>query len=195
MNAPTAAAKFLARVPAWTHGARRVPVPVPAPAPVFVPVSVSVPARAYRRDHGFSLVEVLVVLVIVGVLSAIALPAYVNYVVQARRVEGQVALLLLMQQQERYFSENNSYLAFNADATDPAARRFQWWSGSSAARSAYELTGQACAGQTIAACIELRATPGTDKVDSHFRDAACGALSLSSDGSYKAAGHFDHCWP
>jgi type IV pilus assembly protein PilE len=101
----------------------------------------------------------------------------------------------LMQQQERYFSENNTYLAFAAGASDPAARRFQWWSGSSAASSAYELAGQACEGQAIAACIELRATPGTEKVDSHFRDAACGSLSLSSDGTHKAGGRAEHCWP
>ena len=151
--------------------------------------------RTRRRLRAFTLLEVLVVLAIVGVLTAIALPAYSNYITQARRVEGQVALLLLMQQQERYFSQNNSYIAFSADADEPAARRFQWWSGGSAATSAYELVGQACEGQPITACIELRATPGTLKVDRHFRDTGCGMLSLASDGVHKASGAAAHCWP
>ena len=153
------------------------------------------PVRARRRARAFTLLEVLVVLAIVGILTAIALPAYSNYITQARRVEGQVALLLLMQQQERYFSQNNTYIAFSADANEPAARRFQWWSGNAAPTSAYELTGQPCEGQPIAACIELRATPGTLKVDRHFRDSACGVLSLGSDGVHRASGGAAHCWP
>lgn len=153
------------------------------------------PARAPHHARGFTLLEVLLVLAIVSVLTAIALPAYSSYITQARRVEGQVALLLLMQQQERYFSQNNSYIAFSADATEPAARRFQWWSGGTAETSAYELLGQPCEGQSITACVELRATPGTLKVDRHFRDGACGMLSLGSDGVQKASGTGAHCWP
>jgi type IV pilus assembly protein PilE len=58
-------------------------------------------------QKGFTLIELLIVLAIMGVLIAIAYPAYSHYVIKARRVEAQVALLDLATQIEQYYSENN----------------------------------------------------------------------------------------
>ena len=111
------------------------------------------------------------------------------------RIDAQVALLELMQEQERHFSRHNSYLAFSADSQDEDARRFKWFSGRDAAGSAYELRGQACPGQTLQRCIELLALPGTARVDAHFKDPECETLSLTSDGQHRASGREQKCWP
>lgn len=148
-----------------------------------------------KRSAGFTLVELMVVLAIVAVLCAIAYPSYTAQVAAARRVEGQAALMETMQQQERYFTRNNSYIAFSSDSIDPQALRFKWWSGSSAGASAYELSARACPGQAIAECVELQAIPGTAKVDAKFRDGDCATLSLTSAGDRAASGSSQHCWP
>ena len=145
--------------------------------------------------RGFSSIELLIVLVVMAILSAAALPAYQRYVVRARRAEAEAALEQLMQQQERYYTLNNNYIAFSADAQDPAARAFKWWSGTSATTSAYELAGKACDDAPIGECIQLTATPGTDQVDRRFRDDDCQQLTLISTGLRLASGAAARCWP
>ncbi|WP_052812845.1 type IV pilin protein [Desulfonatronum thioautotrophicum] len=59
------------------------------------------------KGKGFTIIEVLVVVAILGILAAIAIPAVTKYVTDARRSDGKVALLEAAQAMERYFTTNN----------------------------------------------------------------------------------------
>ncbi|MBJ7308822.1 type IV pilin protein [Rugamonas sp. CCM 8940] len=144
---------------------------------------------------GFTLVEMLVVLVILCVLAAQAVPSLHSFVVRTRRTEAQAVMLLLMQQQERFYSQHNRYSAFSSGSTDPEEKQFQWWSGVRAASSAYEIEGKACDGETIEQCVRLIAMPGTGQVDPQYKDEECGQLSLTSSGLRLATGASLRCWP
>lgn len=146
-------------------------------------------------QSGFTLIELMATLAILMILAALAYPGYTSYVVKARRAEAQAALLELMQQQERHYTRHNTYLAFSAESSEPEAQRLRWWSGSHAARSGYELHGEACENETIEQCIVLKAVPGTERVDASFRDADCGALALDSVGRRTSDGPLIACWP
>lgn len=152
-----------------------------------------------RRGHGvtsgFTLLEVLVIMLVLCVLAALTLPSFQRLMVRGKRLEAQSALMRLMQQQERYYSQNNSYLAFSSASTDARERRFTWWSGQTAASSAYEIHGTACADAKISDCVLLIAEPGTSRVDGRFRDRECETLSLSSSGVQAASGAAARCWP
>jgi len=62
-----------------------------------------------RGQKGFSLVEVVVVMAIIAVLSAIAVPSYRNHVVSTNRVAAQQLLLHLANRQEQFLLDNRSY--------------------------------------------------------------------------------------
>lgn len=148
-----------------------------------------------RHCEGFTLVELLVVMAVVGVLALIAYPGYTGYLVKARRTEAQMALLSLMQQQEQFYTHHNTYVPFSAESSDPEAQRFRWWSGAAPAASAYELSGHACPDAPLQRCIELRATPGTRRVNGRFRDHDCETLTMNSTGALGATGPMQRCWP
>ncbi|MES2900599.1 MAG: type IV pilin protein [Pseudomonadota bacterium] len=147
------------------------------------------------KIHGFTLIELMVALVVLLLLSTIAYANLGSFVIKSRRIEAQVALLELMQEQERHFSRHRSYVAFAAGAADPDAQRFKWFSGDAPGASAYELRGQACPGAEITHCIELLAIPGTTRVNASFADIECGTLSLDSTGRHGASGVGTKCWP
>ena len=148
-----------------------------------------------RDERGFTLVELMVVLAIVSILAAIAYPGYTRHLVRTRRVEAQLALVEAMGRQEQYRAQHHTYVAFSSSIEDPDSRQFRWWLGQAPANSAYELEGRACDGQEIGQCIELRAEPGTDKVDAGFSDPDCGVLSFDSTGAQGASGNGPRCWP
>lgn len=148
-----------------------------------------------RKQTGFTLLEILVVLAIVGILASIAYPGYTAYLVKARRAEAQLALLTLMQQQENFHTNHNTYVAFSGPPTPSEDHAFRWWSGDSPARSAYEISAHACPEAPLQRCVELRATPGTERVNASFRDAECGTLTLNSVGQHGASGPRPGCWP
>jgi len=146
-----------------------------------------------KVQRGFTLIEMLVVLMILSIMAAVAYPSFASHITRTRRTEGQIALIEAMQQQERYHMQHNSYVEFSSSA-DAGALGLRWWSGASAAASAYELDAHACAGQDIADCVEVRARPGTGKVDGRFRDPECGALTVDSQGRHASQGT-ERCWP
>jgi type IV pilus assembly protein PilE len=143
-------------------------------------------------SQGFSLIEVMVVVAIVTILAAVVYPSYQDSVRKAKRAEGRAALMQLMQQQERYYSQRSTYIAFSSASTDPNEKQFQWHSSDSPRKSAYEISGAACAGDTIENCVVLTARPGTGNVDSGYTDAKCRNLGLSSTGRKTADGN--DCW-
>ncbi|MDD2743657.1 MAG: type IV pilin protein [Rhodocyclaceae bacterium] len=64
-----------------------------------------------KFKQGFTLVELLIVIVILGVLMAIAMPQYNEYVRKARRSDAKSSLLAAAQAMERFYTENTTYNA------------------------------------------------------------------------------------
>jgi type IV pilus assembly protein PilE len=147
-----------------------------------------------RHARGFTLMECLIVATIVGIFASIAYPTYVDAVRKTRRAEARAAMMQLMQQEERFYTQNTRYIAFSAESTDADERKFKWYSGDSAATSAYEIAAAACEDETIRDCIALIAMPGTGRVNTAYKDPDCGTLKLTSTGARSATGGADSCW-
>jgi type IV pilus assembly protein PilE len=62
------------------------------------------------RASGFSLVELMIVVVIVAILAGIAYPSYVNQILRSHRAEAKSVLLQVQLGQEKYFLQNNAYV-------------------------------------------------------------------------------------
>jgi type IV pilus assembly protein PilE len=62
-----------------------------------------------RRIFGFTLVEVMIVVVIMSILAAIAYPSYTKYTIQSRRSDAQIALTQAATLQEKFYSDCSHY--------------------------------------------------------------------------------------
>ena len=68
------------------------------------------------KSRGFTLVELMITVGIIGVLTAVAVPSYRNHVMRSKRSEATVILLRIQSAQEKFFLQNNAYSANLAGA-------------------------------------------------------------------------------
>lgn len=61
------------------------------------------------RAKGFTLIELMIAVVIIGILSAIVIPSYQDSVMKSRRAEGKAALTDLANRMERYYVDTGAY--------------------------------------------------------------------------------------
>jgi len=63
-----------------------------------------------KKNNGFSLIELMIVVAILGILLAIALPSYRDSIEKSERGLAQAALMSLNGAMEQYYSEHNTYV-------------------------------------------------------------------------------------
>ena len=138
------------------------------------------------RRRGFTLIELMITVAIVGILAAIAYPAYQDSVRKGKRAEGRTALIDFAQQQERYMTQTGAYLAVSAGATGVA---FKTFSGENPANAAYLLGAEACpGGVSLRECVRVFAVP-------QFADPDGGTLRIVSTGAKDCTGSKPAvCW-
>jgi type IV pilus assembly protein PilE len=130
------------------------------------------------RARGFTLIELMVVVGVAAVLSALAYPSYVAYIQRANRAGAKTALQEVAQYMERQFTVNNKY---PVAAEFPDMYKFAPLQVSTAQRK-YVVTLSTTG--TPATTFILTATPNDAKVD-----PTCGTFRLDNVGNQRAKDH------
>jgi type IV pilus assembly protein PilE len=131
-----------------------------------------------RRARGFSLIELMVVLVIIGILSAVAVPAYRKNVQSTQRATAKAIMAETTQYMERYYTANNTYV--NGTLSSAVSPK-----GATGASIAYNISFTAT---PTASAYTVQAVPANGQSSD-----SCGTLSLSSTGAQSATGT-GSCW-
>ena len=73
------------------------------------------------RSSGFTLIELMIVVAVIGILAAIAYPSYRDYVLRGQIAEGTAGLMSLQADMERHYQNNRTYATISGGATTPCA--------------------------------------------------------------------------
>ncbi len=138
------------------------------------------------RTRGFTLIEVMIVVGIIAILSAIAYPSYNDYMLRSRRGDAQNLLMRVAAEQERHYSQFNRY-ALDLSSAPPAGLGMTRLTSEHGYYTVSVAAGPSGNNQTYA----LTATAGGRQAIDQ-----CGNLSLNSAGTKAYSGGLTNgaCW-
>ena len=133
---------------------------------------------------GFTLIEVLIVVVIVGVLLMVAMPSYEDSMQKGRRSDAKSALIDVANRQESFMLDNNTY---TTDLTNLGFTESPFVSE----EEHYSVRAATCAAAGIDRCYRIIASA---RDESPQRKDKCGSFILESGGAKSVSGSGSDCW-
>lgn len=132
------------------------------------------------RSQGFTLIELMIVVVIASILAMIAVPSYQQSVIKSRRADGRVVLNDVAQRLERCYTQFGGYNGVGCGIADADTIN--------SAEGYYTVT----VAVPDATTYTLTAAPQGPQVE----DAKCGDLGLDNTGVRTVTGTdtLEHCW-
>lgn len=133
-----------------------------------------------NHNRGWTLLELMIVLVVLAILTAIAYPSYNNYLLKSHRGDGKALLYLAAQRQQQFFTVNNTFTQTIGDGglgMSASSNEGYYTLSVSATANTYTLTALPAASQTA--------------------DTYCAQLTLSHIGVKGISGEApsaDKCW-
>ncbi len=153
----------------------------------------NMPRPSQRRGQlGFTLIELMIAVAIIGILMRLAYPAYTNSVKKSRRADAKTALLDVAQREERWMATANVYstsapeLGYNAGTTITAAAPMNVLSGSTAF---YQVS--------VSAPTTTSFIATATRIGAQTADTQCGDMTLTNTGLQgitNATGNVADCW-
>ncbi len=138
-----------------------------------------------RQQQGFTLIEIMIVVAIIGIISAVAYPSYMAQVQKSKRSDAQVGLQQLAQRQEAYFSRTYSYASTlqqlgygNVASIDSPEDMYS--------HSISSTSPAACDGTATASCTSFTVSAVPKAGTSQASDADCATFTLDNVGRKSA---------
>jgi type IV pilus assembly protein PilE len=149
-------------------------------------------ASTQHESRGFTLIELMIVVVIATILISIAVPLYSSQVRQSRRTEARQAILDLAGREERYFSTNGANYTTTATALGYGSLPTTVGSG----YYTVAVCSPACAPSTVTTTPSFSVTATPVAGLSQAGDAQCTSFTVDSIGQQYASGTggASYCW-
>jgi type IV pilus assembly protein PilE len=148
----------------------------------------------HSKPSGFTLIELMIVLAIIAILSAIAYPSYRQYTLRAARAEAKTALLEDAQFLERNYTTANSYAKDSGGVGITASVLPVQFTPKDSTASSAKYTISFVAKSLTASAYTLQATPTTGGA---MAGDQCGTLTLDQTGQRQVVGGTQtvaQCW-
>ena len=103
--------------------------------------------RLHTRRGGFTLIELMIVVAIIGILAAIAIPNFLRFQLKAKTSEGKTNLAAIRTSEESYYSEFGIYVSAGASPAEPGLNIKQGFTNTDGANDGFDQMGWAPEGQ------------------------------------------------
>ena len=158
--------------------------------------------KKIKLQKGFTLIELMITVAIIGILASVAYPSYREYVNKSRRVQAKTTLVAAQQWMERFYTENFRYDKNSANVAVTDARQFP------SRFSVSPPPGEGSAMYTITVTVtdgvrDVFTVNAVRKAGSAMANDRCGDLSIDHLNRRIVTNHYgfgsdaaalDYCW-